>query len=200
MSGSRSAQLESKREEFRKYLENEGVLEYLTKSLVSLYEADRPKSALDYLKNNFSGKEQEVLQMKVDNLTKENDILVKENRELKQKIEELEKEKADLKLKASTSSAAAHDKDSVKDEGPASPAKAKDVEDKAGKENAAEEEPMDTTSAAVEDSAAAPTEPEKPVSDSKVEKPEPESEKAKVATEETKRGSEEAPTEVKAVD
>ena len=33
------AQMDTKREEFRKYLEKEGVLEYLTKSLVSLIEA-----------------------------------------------------------------------------------------------------------------------------------------------------------------
>merc|ERR1711992_530833 len=74
----RSAQMDTKREEFRKYLEKEGVLEYLTKSLVSLYEADKPNSALDYLKNNFSGKETEILQLKVSNLTRENDSLAKE--------------------------------------------------------------------------------------------------------------------------
>ena len=82
-------------------MEKEGVLEYLTKSLVSLievkhfsklwlkgrahlknniyfstpaqvslYEADKPNSALDYLKNNFSGKETEILQLKVSNLTR----------------------------------------------------------------------------------------------------------------------------------
>ena len=37
---------------------------------VSLYEADKPNSALDYLKNNFSGKETEILQLKVSNLTR----------------------------------------------------------------------------------------------------------------------------------
>ena len=33
-------QMDTKREEFRKYLEKEGVLEYLTKSLVSLIEVN----------------------------------------------------------------------------------------------------------------------------------------------------------------
>ena len=50
--------VDAKREEFRKYLEMEDVLEYLTKHLVPLYEkADKPTSALEYLKNNFAGKE-----------------------------------------------------------------------------------------------------------------------------------------------
>ena len=41
---------------------------------VSLYEADKPNSALDYLKNNFSGKETEILQLKVNNLTRYFDV------------------------------------------------------------------------------------------------------------------------------
>ena len=102
--------IDAKREEFRKYLEKEGVLEYLTKQLVSpsyvliifrtlesnekiikfytfkylfifiqqvrLYEeADKPSNALDYLKNNFNGKETEVAQLKAENLEKENQEL-----------------------------------------------------------------------------------------------------------------------------
>jgi len=92
---SRSAQMDTKREEFRKYLEKEGVLEYLTKSLVSLYEAEKPNSALDYLKNNFSGKETEILQLKVSNLTRESESLTKENQSLKDKVAELEAKLAD---------------------------------------------------------------------------------------------------------
>merc|ERR1712126_512533 len=47
--------LDAKREEFRKYLEKEGVLEYLTKHLVLQYEkTDKPTSALEYLKSNFA--------------------------------------------------------------------------------------------------------------------------------------------------
>ena len=42
---------DAKKDEFRKYLEKAGVLELLTKSLVSLYEEpEKPPSALDYLK------------------------------------------------------------------------------------------------------------------------------------------------------
>ena len=40
---------------------------------VRLYEeADKPSNALDYLKNNFNGKETEVAQLKAENLEKEN--------------------------------------------------------------------------------------------------------------------------------
>jgi len=84
--------IDAKREEFRKYLEKEGVLEYLTKQLVRLYEeADKPSNALDYLKNNFNGKEAEVAQLKAENLEKE-------NQELKERIKSLESEKTDLEL------------------------------------------------------------------------------------------------------
>merc|ERR1712018_911747 len=88
--GSSGNSIDAKREEFRKYLEKEGVLEYLTKQLVRLYEeADKPSNALDYLKNNFSGKDTEVAQLKAENLEKE-------NVQLKEKIKVLESEKADL--------------------------------------------------------------------------------------------------------
>ena len=64
---------EAKKDEFRKYLENAGVLELLTKSLVQLYEVswstsaalhdsylisqepDRPGNAVSYLKNTVGG-------------------------------------------------------------------------------------------------------------------------------------------------
>merc|ERR1712018_425096 len=86
--GSAGNSIDAKREEFRKYLDKEGVLEYLTKQLVRLYEeADKPSNALDYLKNNFSGKDTEVAQLKAENLEKE-------NVQLKEKIKVLESEKA----------------------------------------------------------------------------------------------------------
>jgi hypothetical protein len=45
---------DSKREEFRKYLEKSGVLDALTKTLVTLYEeSDKPNDALDFLKKNL---------------------------------------------------------------------------------------------------------------------------------------------------
>ena len=41
-----------RKEEFQKYLEKAGVIDQLTKLLVSLYEnPDRPENALDYIKN-----------------------------------------------------------------------------------------------------------------------------------------------------
>ena len=47
---------DAKKDEFRKYLEKAGVLELLTKSLVSLYEEpEKPSSALDYLKASVGG-------------------------------------------------------------------------------------------------------------------------------------------------
>merc|ERR1712184_64547 len=86
----KSAGLDAKREEFRKYLEKEGVLEYLTKHLVPLYEkADKPTSALEYLKNNFAGKEVEEAKQKADTFESE-------NKELKKTVERLEPEKITL--------------------------------------------------------------------------------------------------------
>lgn len=42
---------ESKKEEYRKYLEKSGVIDALTKVLVGLYEEpERPPNAVDYIK------------------------------------------------------------------------------------------------------------------------------------------------------
>lgn len=47
--------VDSKKEEFRKYLEGSGVLEALTKALIGLFEEpDRPSNALDYLKRHLA--------------------------------------------------------------------------------------------------------------------------------------------------
>ena len=74
----KNTSLDAKREEFRKYLEKEGVLEYLTKHLVPLYEkADKPTSALEYLKNNFARKEVEDAKQKAEPLESENRDLKK---------------------------------------------------------------------------------------------------------------------------
>jgi len=46
---------EGKREEFRKYLEKTGVMEALTKVLVSLYEEpDKPENAVEYICNKLA--------------------------------------------------------------------------------------------------------------------------------------------------
>jgi hypothetical protein len=45
---------DSKKEEFRKYLEKAGVLDALTKTLVCLYEEpEKPNNALDFLRKNL---------------------------------------------------------------------------------------------------------------------------------------------------
>ena len=88
----KNTSLDAKREEFRKYLEKEGVLEYITKHLVPLYEkVDKPTSALEYPKNNFAGKEVEETKQKPETLESE-------NRDLKKNVERFETEKNALTL------------------------------------------------------------------------------------------------------
>merc|ERR1712154_344003 len=87
---------DSKREEFRKYLEKAGVLDALTKVLVGLYEEpEKPNNALDFLKQhlNVSGPEAadvETLKLEVTELRQKNEQLQEENAELKTKIQQLE--------------------------------------------------------------------------------------------------------------
>jgi len=74
-----------RKEEFQKYLEKAGVIDQLTKLLVSLYEnPDRPENALDYIKqflgaNNGQNANEEKLQQRIAEL----------EAELKQKDEEI---------------------------------------------------------------------------------------------------------------
>merc|ERR1711872_974768 len=96
----KNTSMEAKREEFRKYLEKEGVLEFLTNSLVSLYEeSDKPTSALDYLKNNVAGKEVEETKQKfeqqeieIKSLKKTIDGLRTENQSLTSKVASLQEQ------------------------------------------------------------------------------------------------------------
>jgi len=82
--------IDTKREEFRKYLEKEGVLESLTKALVALYEEpDKPSDALAFVRNNFAATELHTLKAQMENLTQDNE-------QLKAKVATLEKEKAEL--------------------------------------------------------------------------------------------------------
>ncbi|CAK4086363.1 unnamed protein product [Aphanomyces euteiches] len=79
---------DSKKEEFRKYLEKSGVIDSLTKVLVGLYEeSDKPPNAVDYIKK-FIGAPTGV---DVDALRTENEELKKKNAELTKVIEELNK-------------------------------------------------------------------------------------------------------------
>merc|ERR1712046_320765 len=85
---------DSKKEEFRKYLEKSGVIDALTQVLVGLYEEpERPPNALDYIKRNLGAKtgEKNVSQLKA-----ENDDLKFNNAELEEKIQKLQKEIKDI--------------------------------------------------------------------------------------------------------
>lgn len=85
--------IDTKREEFRKYLEKEGVLESLTKALVALYEEpDKPSDALAFVRNNFAATELHSLKAQMENMTQENE-------QLKTMVASLEKDKAELQGK-----------------------------------------------------------------------------------------------------
>ena len=74
------------KEEFRKYLEANGVISQLTKVLVGLYEEpERPPNAVDYVKRYLGA----PTGVDVEAIRAENDTLKKQNAELKETIEEL---------------------------------------------------------------------------------------------------------------
>ena len=109
-----TVQIDARREEFRKYLEKEGILESLTKVLVALYEEpDKPSDALSFVRNNFASSEMQTMRAQVDNLTKENE-------QLKTKISTLEAGKTALEKKISEMEEAAV-KEEKKEESIASP-------------------------------------------------------------------------------
>ncbi|VDI66671.1 Hypothetical predicted protein [Mytilus galloprovincialis] len=82
---------DSKREEFRKYLEKAGVLDALTKVLVGLYEEpEKPNNALDFLKQHLGASGPETADV---------EALKLEVTELRQKIEQLTEENNELKTK-----------------------------------------------------------------------------------------------------
>lgn len=71
----------SKKEEFRKYLDKSGVLDAMTKVLVGLYEEpERPHNAIEYIKR-YIGAPQNV----------DVEGLKRENEQLKQELEKLRK-------------------------------------------------------------------------------------------------------------
>ena len=88
----------TKKEEFRTYLEQAGILGTLTKSLAALYSAsDKPSDALGFVLNNFFGQNVQDLQERCKKLTSENkglleqmDILTKENNTFKEKLAAME--------------------------------------------------------------------------------------------------------------
>ncbi|XP_065837426.1 c-Myc-binding protein-like [Oscarella lobularis] len=87
---------DSKREEFRKYLEKAGVLDALTKVLVGLYEEpEKPANPLEFLQRHIHGgapetADVEALKQEVKELKDKNVELQEEVKKLTDKIIELE--------------------------------------------------------------------------------------------------------------
>ncbi|KAM8975844.1 C-Myc-binding protein [Pelodytes ibericus] len=87
---------DSKREQFRRYLEKAGVLDTLTKVLVALYEEpEKPTNALDFLKQHMgaAGPETpdvEALRLELAEVKQKYEAVLEENKELKAKLAQLE--------------------------------------------------------------------------------------------------------------
>ncbi|CAK8686096.1 unnamed protein product [Clavelina lepadiformis] len=87
---------DSKREEFRKYLEKAGVLDALTKVLVNLYEEpEKPNNALEFLYQHLNGSgpdsaDVEALKVDVVELKAKVAQLTDENEDLKSRLEKYE--------------------------------------------------------------------------------------------------------------
>lgn len=87
---------ESKREQFRRYLEKTGVLDTITSVLVELYEEnDKPNNALDFIKLHLgaAGAEQadaEALRMELSDLQVKCTQLTEENKELRNRLMQYE--------------------------------------------------------------------------------------------------------------
>lgn len=87
---------DSKREEYRKYLEKSGVLDALTKVLVGLYEEpEKPNNALDFLKQHLGASgpdtaDVEALKLEVTELRQKVEQLQEQNNELKAKVQQYE--------------------------------------------------------------------------------------------------------------
>ena len=80
---------ETKKEEFRKYLEKAGVIDQLTRVLVGLYEEpEKPNNAIDFIKGTLGAPSD----TDVEKLKAENDELKGKVAELEKKVEELQSE------------------------------------------------------------------------------------------------------------
>merc|ERR1712029_1266933 len=126
---------DAKKEEFKKYLEKAGVLELLTKSLVSLYEEpEKPNDAVNYLKKSVGGTDGDKVEI---------DKLQTENTELKAKIAALEESQGKLQAKLTELEKAGGSGDSAPKEDDKEPAPMEEsVETPAAAESApAEPEP-----------------------------------------------------------
>ncbi|XP_067112118.1 C-Myc-binding protein [Osmerus mordax] len=87
---------ESKREQYRRYLEKAGVLDSLTNVLVALYEeTDKPNNALDFIKHHLgvSGPEasdSEALRQELTDLQQKCQQLTEENKDLRSRLQHYE--------------------------------------------------------------------------------------------------------------
>ncbi|XP_017279231.1 c-Myc-binding protein-like [Kryptolebias marmoratus] len=86
---------DSKREQFRRYLEKTGVVDSLTCVFVSLYEQqEKPANALEYVKEHLGAVGQisdtEALQQEVMDLRQKCARLMEENKDLKARLQQHE--------------------------------------------------------------------------------------------------------------
>uniref|UniRef100_A0A4W6DS52 MYC binding protein n=1 Tax=Lates calcarifer TaxID=8187 RepID=A0A4W6DS52_LATCA len=83
---------ESKREQFRRYLEKSGVLDTITSVLVALYEeTEKPNNALDFIKLHLGAAgpepaDAEALRMELADLQQKCNLLMEENKELRNRV------------------------------------------------------------------------------------------------------------------
>ncbi|WZN59259.1 hypothetical protein HKI87_01g07840 [Chloropicon roscoffensis] len=88
--------MESKKDAFRKYLEGAGVIDAITKALVSLYEEpDKPVSGLEFLKTSLGA----PTKAEHDALVAEKDSIQAQLDDAKATIEKLQAEIEGMKVK-----------------------------------------------------------------------------------------------------
>merc|ERR1711941_176133 len=84
---------DSQKEEFRRYLEKNGIISQLTRVLVGLYEEpERPANAVDYIKKYLGA----PTGVDVEELRAENEGLKKQNEALQRKVDTLTKQLKEL--------------------------------------------------------------------------------------------------------
>ncbi|KAG5264714.1 hypothetical protein AALO_G00257220 [Alosa alosa] len=92
---------ESKREQFRRYLEKTGVIDGLTNVLIALYEeTEKPNNALDFIKNHLGSAgvesaDTEALRLELTDLRHKCEMLTEENKDLKNRLLQYEPAKED---------------------------------------------------------------------------------------------------------
>eukprot|EP00127_Corallochytrium_limacisporum_P003306 Clim_evm155s147 gene=Clim_evmTU155s147 len=88
---------ETKKEDFRRYLERSGVIDAMTKVLVSLYEEpEKPNNGLEFVKGVLGAPQG----LDIESLRLENEELKQKNEGLETKVASLEEELAKLKQEA----------------------------------------------------------------------------------------------------